>query len=430
MTFLNKIKVANGGYDNAMTSAEYTSFFFTVSENVFAEAIDRFADHFIAPLLKKSTMQKEREAVDSEYRMALKNDLVLVANIYRSLMYASHRASHFDCGNLKTLKDDISDDELHAELLKFQKNKYVANKMLLAVQSKMSLDELQEMVVEKFSPIKSDDQQADDPPPKLEEIFKPEFYNKIYYMKPSTAKNVLYMVWALPPVKKYYKIGPMEFIANIFKNEGEGGLQNVLMQKQLITAFSFSTKMNSFYANSQYCMPQLTMHLTELGVDKIDEILEAVFSYLLMIKLSPIEELRRVYQDLQEKYRNSFRFRSRSSAFSNVNNLITPMMYYDDIDILRGAYIYQHFDEKVISDMIEALNQRSFNILISDTKHETYGKKEKNFGAEYEEKDFPEEYQKLWDERKVNPGFHLVKENTFKATDFEIFVNEEESPVS
>lgn len=106
------------------------------------------------------------------------------------------------------------------------------------------------------------------------------------------------------------------------------------------------------------------------------------------------------------------------------------MMYYDDIDILRGAYIYQHFDEKVISDMIEALNQRSFNILISDTKHETYSKKEKNFGAEYEEKDFPEEYQKLWDERKVNPGFHLVKENTFKATDFEIFVNEEESPVS
>ena len=41
---------------------------------VFISALDRFAQFFIAPLMKKNAMEREREAVDSEFEQALPSD--------------------------------------------------------------------------------------------------------------------------------------------------------------------------------------------------------------------------------------------------------------------------------------------------------------------------------------------------------------------
>ena len=38
---------------------------------VFISALDRFAQFFIAPLMKKNAMEREREAVDSKFEQAL-----------------------------------------------------------------------------------------------------------------------------------------------------------------------------------------------------------------------------------------------------------------------------------------------------------------------------------------------------------------------
>lgn len=76
------------------------------------------------------------------------------------------------------------------------------------------------------------------------------------------------------------------------------------------------------------------------------------------------------------------------------------------------------------------MNQRKFNLIIFSDNHEKFDEKEKHFGTEFDEVEFPEAYQKLWDERKLNPAFFLEKPNPFRSTNFEIFVNEDESPVS
>ena len=41
---------------------------------MFFSALDRFAQFFIAPLMKKNAMEREREAVDSEFEQALPSD--------------------------------------------------------------------------------------------------------------------------------------------------------------------------------------------------------------------------------------------------------------------------------------------------------------------------------------------------------------------
>lgn len=181
--------------------------------------------------------------------MALSNDYILVENVLKTLINPSHPASQFDCGNLKTLKDDITDDDLHSELLKLFK-KYVGSKMCLAIQSKKSLDELQDLVVGSFSAIKSGNDEDVLPTKTVDEIFKPEFFNNMIFMKPKTASKSMFVTWAFPPIQKHYKCSPMDYLTKVFGNDGAGGIIKFLQEKQLITQLLFYTLLNSFACQS------------------------------------------------------------------------------------------------------------------------------------------------------------------------------------
>jgi len=61
----------SGGYDNAHTDTEATVFYFDSQRKHFKEGLDMFSGFFASPLMKEETMQREREAVDSEFEMAL-----------------------------------------------------------------------------------------------------------------------------------------------------------------------------------------------------------------------------------------------------------------------------------------------------------------------------------------------------------------------
>lgn len=83
----------NGGTNNAMTENEYTTYFFEVSEKAFSEAIDRFAQQFVSPLLLKNALQREREAVDSEFQMAQARDSIRIDSFFKIFINDDHPAS-------------------------------------------------------------------------------------------------------------------------------------------------------------------------------------------------------------------------------------------------------------------------------------------------------------------------------------------------
>jgi secreted Zn-dependent insulinase-like peptidase len=423
---------ANGGRRNAITSSEYTTYFFTISDKAFPEAVDRLAQMVINPILSTNSMQREREAVDSEYQMNKTSDAARFMSVVSALIRDDHPASFFNIGNLKTLKDEISDADLHAELLKFHK-KYVGNNMYVALQSKRTLDEMQEFVATSFASVKNENPENEPrpaPTANVEDIFKPEFFSKIHYMKPKTAKRALVLSWVLPSTFKDYKVSPLAYIIQIFDNNGDGGLANYLREKNLIVSVSMIQQDNTFVSNSEFALVRIAVDLTELGIANIEAVLEAIFSYLLMIKETPIEEHRRFFNELKEKYEVEFKYHTESSPMETVKGFSTDMMIYEDVDIVRADDLFLEFNEKVIVDFIEALNKSKFNIFIFDDQHETFNRKEKYFDTEYDEQDIPAEYLRLWDMRKLNPDFYLEKPNPFKTTNYEIYKKEEESPVS
>lgn len=349
-----------------------------------------------------------------------------IISIMKMLVKDDHPAGFFDFGNLKTLKENITDDDLHAALMEFHK-KYVARKMIVAVQSRRSLDELQNLIIEKFSPIRAGDIEENSVPQfDFDKIFKSDFYERIFYVKPKSSKKAMVITWALPPQVEFNDCKPLNHIMGIFDNPGVGGIASYLKERNLSTEFQMNFEGEGFGFNHQFCVARLLIEFTDYGAENIEKVLEAIFSYLLMIKETPIEEHRRLFEQDRKTLETSFKFYSEKSAISNIR-VSKDFLFYNDRNVLRTS-VPLVFNEQAVINVINALNQMRFNILILTDKYE-FTKKEQFFETEYGDEPFPEAYKILWENRKLNDEFYLEKPNPFEATNFEIFVNEMESPV-
>jgi insulysin len=71
----SKYLTEHGGHSNAFTAAEHTNFHFDVSADYLDEALARFAQFFICPLLSADATSREINAVDSENSKNLTMDI-------------------------------------------------------------------------------------------------------------------------------------------------------------------------------------------------------------------------------------------------------------------------------------------------------------------------------------------------------------------
>ena len=70
----NQYLSEHGGHSNAFTSSTDTNYYFDVVTSGLYDALDHFAQFFIAPLFTTSATERELNAVDSENAKNLQND--------------------------------------------------------------------------------------------------------------------------------------------------------------------------------------------------------------------------------------------------------------------------------------------------------------------------------------------------------------------
>lgn len=98
----------HGGYDNAYTYIQNTNYFFRVGSNYLREALDRFAQFFISPILSQSGVSREVNAVDAEHRKNLQSDGWRFYQLMRHVSNPRHPFHQFSTGDLETLdKPDV-----------------------------------------------------------------------------------------------------------------------------------------------------------------------------------------------------------------------------------------------------------------------------------------------------------------------------------
>uniref|UniRef100_A0A8C1P962 Nardilysin a (N-arginine dibasic convertase) n=1 Tax=Cyprinus carpio TaxID=7962 RepID=A0A8C1P962_CYPCA len=409
----------HGGSDNASTDCERTIFQFDVQRKRFKEALDRWAQFFICPLMIEDAIDREVEAVDSEYQLAKPSDSHRKEMLFGSLAKPNHPMSKFCWGNAQTLKTEPKEKNINVykRLREFWKRYYSAHYMTLAVQSKESLDTLEEWVREIFSQVPNNGKPKPDFSDQLSPFETPAF-NKLYRMVPVRKVHALTITWALPPQEKHYRVKPLHYIAWLIGHEGTGSILSMLRRKCWALALFGGNSETGFDQNTTYSIFSISITLTDEGFQNFYEVAHLVFQYLKMLQtLGPQQ---RIYEEIQKIEANEFHYQEQTDPIEYVEDICENMQLFPKEDFLTGDQLMFEFKPEVISVALKLLTPEKANLLLLSPEHEGQCPlREKWFGTQYSVEDIQQHWRELWaGDFDLNPSLHLPAENKFIATDF------------
>ncbi|EFA00999.2 Insulin-degrading enzyme-like Protein [Tribolium castaneum] len=414
-----------GGSDNASTDCEYTTFYFECLEKDLLTALDKFAQFFISPLMKRCSITREREAIESEFQMALPSDTYRKEQLLASLADDKSPVNTFTWGNLITLRDNVSEDDLYKGVHEFRKRHYSAHRMTLAIQARLPMDELEKYVLECFSNVPSNDLPPDDFK-QFTNVFDTPKFTKMYYIQPVNEVIQLELTWALPSLLNKYKSKPHQYVSWILGDEGKGSLLAYLKKKVWVLSISAGNGESGSEHNSLYAFFTISMSLTEEGFKHLNEVIEIVFSYINMLKkLGPQE---RLYNEMKIIGDISFKFATEETAVELVESLSEDMHLYPPEDYITGSELFFEYDPDAIKMVLNSLVPEKMNVIALCNKLPaglTFDQTEKWFGTKYTEKDIPNEWLKKWQKATPLKEFSLPAPNQFLTENFTILDEEE-----
>jgi nardilysin len=292
-SFLSK----HGGHSNASTDYEKTVLYFTVHPECFKKALDMFAHFFASPLLLESSLEREIEAVDSEFQTSLQSDSDRLQRLLCSIANPEHPYSTFVWGNKKSLTELPNEKGLRLvdHLRQFYGRHYSSHYMTVAVMSTDPLDDMEEWTRDSFSAVPHNKT----PPPNFGNFapaFNPEEFHRLYRVVPVADVNEIQLLWQLPCLFGKYRAKPMEYISWLLGHEGEGSVLHHLKKKNLATEILVGNGQDGFEYNSCFSLFNCTIVLTDKGHNRIEECLQCVLHYLHMLrKLGPQERYIHTY---------------------------------------------------------------------------------------------------------------------------------------
>ena len=357
-----------GGNRNAYTATELTNYFFDIDEEYFPEALDRFAQFFTAPLLDETYVEREKNAVHSEYQMQMRSDVWRGMSVMKTIMNPEHPMSKFNIGSSETLADVD-----RAIVKDFYEKNYSADQMVLVTVSERSLEDQEALVRERFSDVPNR-KLGDAPIPPSS--YKMDSLPFAYGYQTIMSNRSLSIGFPVPDVMPHNRTKPLNYLGNLLGHEGEGSLHQLLHDRGWINSLSAGGG-RSDRGNSEF---GVSVGVTEKGWEHLDEIHGLIFAYIDSMRKHPIEEWRYAEQSAIREL--NFRFLEQTSTIGTANQLINNAQYFEPEDFLRGPYVMDVFDADLISDYLSYLTRENAVTRISAPDIET-DKTEKWFNVPY-----------------------------------------------
>ncbi|MEE9446618.1 MAG: insulinase family protein [Arenicellales bacterium] len=345
----------NGGSNNAYTVLDHTNYFFDITPEFFEGALDRFSQFFISPLFNPENVTRERSIVNSEYQ-ARKNDEGRRLWTARRVVYdQSHPSTHFSVGSLVTLADRPN-APVREDLIEFYQRYYHAPRMALSVISPHSLDQLAQWVEAKFhaipakgeayTPFKQTLVQADKLPIELR-------------IKPIKEARKLTFSF---PIDSVYGLNsrPASYLSNLLGHEGEGSMLAVLKARAWANGLSAGLG----YSDPIQASFDVSISLSELGFEHIDEIAQLLFSNIRLIQSQGIQA---TYFDEQKQLAAlDFQFQEKSAEGALVQRLASMLHRYSASEVLSVPYLMGEFDAKAVQGILSKLRADNLQLIITD----------------------------------------------------------------
>lgn len=409
----------NGGSHNAYTSSHETNYFFDIDNSQFEPALDRFSQFFVAPLFDAFYVDRERNAVHSEYQARIQDDFRRGYDVYRSVVNPAHPEAKFNVGSLTTLADR-PDDKVRDDLLRFYEEHYSSDKMSLVVLGNYPVATLKKMVESRFSQVPKKSVTEIEGSSIQEPLFLEGQLPFEVVSRPVKELRQMSMNFPVPSINEFYKEKPLDFIAHLIGHEGKGSLLSLLKQSGLAESLSAGGRDKNDGTGAFY----ISIQLTQKGVEEREQVRALVFYVIEKIKSQGIAPWR--YEEKQLLSRIAFRFRENANAINTVRGLAGNLHQYPAIDVINGDYSLERYDEALIQRFLTFLSPSNVYVTSTFPEAET-DQRSQFYQTPYRVQALSVdtlEQQKKSLGNDITKAFSLPEPNPFIPADLELFASD------
>ncbi|MFM5880339.1 insulinase family protein [Aeromonas sanarellii] len=392
----------HGGSNNAWTGTEFTNFFFDIDNGFFEAGLHRFSQFFICPTFAPEWVDKERNAVDSEYRLKLQDDVRRSYQVHKETVNPAHPFAKFSVGNLDTLAD-LPGRDLRSDLIAFYETHYSADRMALVMLSQASIDTQLAWCDRFFSAIPD---RRLGPPALSVPLYRLDDLGIRIQIKPVKETRKLALTFPLPSVDALYDKKPLTFLSHLIGYEGEGSLLSLLKSRGWVNQLAAGGGISG----ANFKDFGVSFGLTPLGLDHVDEIIAALFGYLKLIERDGVQAWR--YDEKRNVLESAFRFQERGRALDTVSGLVLNLFSYAPDDLLHGDYMMREFDEPLIRRFLAKLTPHNLRVTIQAPEVST-DRLARWYQTPYGVATITEAEKIRWQQSQPDPALHLPAPNPF-----------------
>ncbi|KAF6035302.1 NRD1 [Bugula neritina] len=419
----------HGGNNNACTDCERTTFCFDIERKHLKDALDIFAQFFISPLLKENSVDREINAVDSEFDMSKTSNSVIKQQLFGSLGKKGIPMGKFMWGNIESLKETPSTKgiDLYENLQIFHRHYYSAHFMTLCVQAKVMnftlaapLDLMQSWVTEIFSDIPNN--KTTQPSfYHVSDSFNTPDFTKLYQVVPVKNTNQLSLTWHMPCLRHLYRCKPLHYVGWLCGHEGSGSILSYLKKKSWALTVVAGNAESGWEHNSTGALFEVNITLTDEGLRNYEEVIKVVFEYLTLLR--EVGASVQIYNQIKLVEDNDFRWKEKVDPWDYAEHLAEAMQLYEPVDYLRGSTVLYDWTDECkfsIESVIHKLLPSNCNIMVLSPSFEAQADREEYwYKTKYLVKEVP---QSLRDPTAFRPRrqLHLPPPNDFIASDFSL----------
>jgi secreted Zn-dependent insulinase-like peptidase len=345
---------SHGGSHNAFTAFQDTNYFFDVQAEFLEPALDRFAQQFSAPLFTAELVDRERNAVHSEYSSKLKEDGRRFFSVRKAVTPAEHAFHQFAVGNLTTLENS-EQRPLREDLVTFWRQHYSANLMNLAVYGPQSLDRLEQLVRGRFDAI--EDRKLTQKRHSAPLVDREQLPTKVTVASLKDIRNMS-LVFPIASQRDQYRTKPARYVTNLLGHEGPGSLFDVLKRAGLAESLSAGLGMDT----GDGATLEISMALTKQGLEQQNTILPLVFAYIDKVRERGIGEQR--FEEMRKLADIDFRFKEKNDPVYQVMRLAGQLQHYPTADILRAPWLLESYAPDQYRQILEQLTPNNLLLFV------------------------------------------------------------------
>ncbi|WP_105903328.1 insulinase family protein [Vibrio gangliei] len=398
----------HGGKNNAWTGTEHTCYFFDIIPNEFTQALDRFSQFFIAPLFNQEALEKERQAVDSEFRLKLKDDMRRLYQVHKEVVNPEHPFAKFSVGNEETLSDLLDDNgnptsSIRDEIIEFYQQHYSADLMTATLVGPQLLDELEQLASTYFAPIENHHLagKAIHIP-----LVRQQDSAKFICVEPEKDSRKLMLTFNFPCMDGFYQSKPLSYFAHLLGDESEGSLLQLLKTEELITSLTAGGGISG----SNFREFSVSCSLTQQGLEQVDYIVRRIFEFIELLRQGGLAEWR--YLEKQAVLESAFRFQEASRPIDVASHLVINLQNYQPDDVVYGDYMMTHYDEDHLRQLLQHFTPYNMRVMLI-AKGLQYDRQAKWYNTPYSTRSISDAELQNWTRPEITGELALPEPNPY-----------------